>query len=116
MLAILVAINWISNRQNWRKDFTAGGTFTLADQTRKILETLPNPINVKVFAKGDDFDRFRDRLDQFQYASKKVNVEYVDIYKRPALADQYQDSAGRHGGVRVPARASSARRPTPNRT
>jgi len=90
VLAILVAINWISNRQNWRKDFTAGGTFTLAEQTRKILETLPNPINVKVFAKGDDFDRFRDRLDQFQYASKKVNVEYVDVYKRPALADQYK--------------------------
>lgn len=90
VLAILVAINWISNRQNWRKDFTAGGAFTLSDQTKKILETLPNPISIKVFTKSDDFERFRDRLDQFQYASKKVTVEYIDVYKRPGLADQYK--------------------------
>jgi ABC-type uncharacterized transport system involved in gliding motility auxiliary subunit len=90
VVAILVAINWISNRQNKRWDLTAGGSFTLSDQTRKILETLPDSVTIKVFAKGDDFERFRDRLDQFQYASKKVNVEYVDVYKRPALADQYK--------------------------
>lgn len=90
VVGILVAINWISNRQNKRWDLTAGGTFTLSDQTKKILETLPNPVTVKVFTKGDDFDRFRDRLDQFQYSSKKVSVEYIDVYKRPALADQYK--------------------------
>ncbi|HEX2343163.1 MAG TPA: Gldg family protein [Vicinamibacterales bacterium] len=90
VLGILVAINWISNRQNYRKDFTAGGTFTLSDQTKRILETLDKPVSIKVFTKGDDFERFRDRLDQFQYASKNVTVEYIDVYKRPALADQYK--------------------------
>jgi ABC-type uncharacterized transport system involved in gliding motility auxiliary subunit len=90
VLGILVAINWISNRQNYRKDFTAGGTFTLSEQTTKILQTLENPISIKVFTKGDDFERFRDRLEQFQYASKKVSVEYIDVYKRPALAEQYK--------------------------
>jgi ABC-type uncharacterized transport system involved in gliding motility auxiliary subunit len=90
VLAILVAINWISNRQNKRWDLTAGGSFTLSDQTRKVLETLPDTVSVKVFAKGEDFQRFRDRLEQFQYASKKVSVEYIDVYKRPALADQYK--------------------------
>ncbi|MGH9314026.1 MAG: GldG family protein, partial [Vicinamibacterales bacterium] len=77
-------------RQNKRWDLTAGGAFTLSDQTKKILETLPNPVTIKVFTKGDDFDRFRDRLDQFQYASKKVSVEYIDVYKRPALAERYK--------------------------
>jgi gliding motility-associatede transport system auxiliary component len=90
VLGILVGINWIANRQNKRWDLTASKAFTLSDQTKKVLETLPNPVNIKVFAKGDDFDRYRDRLDEFQYASKKVNVEYIDVYKRPAVAEQYQ--------------------------
>ena len=55
-----------------------------------MLQTLPNPVNIKVFAKGEDFDRYRDKLDEFQYVSKRVNVEYVDVYKRPAVAEQYQ--------------------------
>jgi ABC-type uncharacterized transport system involved in gliding motility auxiliary subunit len=90
VIGILIGLNWIANRQNKRWDLTAAGVFTLSDQTRKVLETLPNPVTIKVFAKGDDFGRYRDRLDQFQYASKQVNVEYIDVYKRPALAEQYK--------------------------
>jgi ABC-type uncharacterized transport system involved in gliding motility auxiliary subunit len=90
VLAILVGINWIGNRQNKRWDLTASGVFTLSEQTKKVLQTLPNPVNIKVFAKGEDFDRYRDKLDEFQYVSKKVNVEYIDVYKRPAVAEQYQ--------------------------
>jgi hypothetical protein len=36
VLAILVGVNWISNRQNKRWDLTAGGQFSLADQTKQI--------------------------------------------------------------------------------
>ena len=36
VLGILIAINWISNRQNKRWDLTAGGQFSLSDQTRQI--------------------------------------------------------------------------------
>jgi ABC-type uncharacterized transport system involved in gliding motility auxiliary subunit len=87
---ILVGINYIASRQNWRKDLTASGSFTLAEQTKKILGSLEHPVSIKVFTKSDDFDRFRDRLNEYQYVSKKVNVEYIDVYKRPAVAGQYE--------------------------
>jgi ABC-type uncharacterized transport system involved in gliding motility auxiliary subunit len=90
VLAILVALNYLASRHNKRWDLTAAKQFTLSDQTRKILEGLQKPVSVKVFAQPDDFERFRDRLDQYQYASKQVTIEYVDAVKSPSRAKQYQ--------------------------
>jgi ABC-type uncharacterized transport system involved in gliding motility auxiliary subunit len=90
VLAILVALNYLGARHNKRWDLTAAKQFTLSDQTRKILEGLQKPVNIKVFAQADDFARFRDRLDEYQYASKQVTVEYIDAVKSPSRANQYQ--------------------------
>ena len=89
VLAILVAINYLASRHNKRWDLTANQQFTLSDQTRKILQGLEGPVAIKVFAQSDDFGRFRDRLDEYQYASKQVSVEYVDAVKSPSRANQY---------------------------
>ena len=90
VLGILSALNYLASRHNKRWDLTAAKQFTLSDQTRKILEGLQKPVNIKVFAQADDFARFRDRLDEYQYASKLVSIEYVDAVKSPSRANQYQ--------------------------
>ncbi|HWK12622.1 MAG TPA: Gldg family protein [Vicinamibacterales bacterium] len=89
VLAILVAINYLGTRHDKRWDLTAAKQFSLSDQTRKVLQDLKEPVHVKVFARSDDFQRFRDRLDEYRYASKQVDVEYLDPEKKPALAQQY---------------------------
>jgi len=90
VLAILVAVNYLGVRHNKRWDLTAAKQFTLSDQTRKILEGLQKPVAIKVFAQPSDFQRFRDRLEEYQYASKQVTVEYIDAEKSPSRAQQYQ--------------------------
>jgi ABC-type uncharacterized transport system involved in gliding motility auxiliary subunit len=90
VLAILVAINYLGVRHNKRWDLTAAKQFTLSDQTRKILGSLQKPVAIKVFGQPNDFQRFRDRLDEYQYASKQVTVEYIDADKYPSRAQQYQ--------------------------
>ena len=90
VLGILVALNYLGVRHNKRWDMTAGKQFTLSDQTRKILEGLQKPVAIKVFAPTEEFQRFRDRLDEYQYASKQVSIEYIDIIKQPSRAQQYQ--------------------------
>ena len=89
VLAMLVAINYLGTRHDKRWDLTAAKQFSLSDQTRKVLQDLKEPVHVKVFARGDDFQRFRDRLDEYRYASKQVDVEYIGPEKKPALAQQY---------------------------
>jgi ABC-type uncharacterized transport system involved in gliding motility auxiliary subunit len=89
VLAILAAINYLGTRHNKRWDLTAAKQFSLSDQTRKVLQDLKQPVHIRVFARSDDFERFRDRLDEYTYATKQVTVDFIDPEKKPALAQQY---------------------------
>lgn len=93
VLAILVALNYLAARHNKRWDLTAAKQFTLSEQTRKVLQSVEKPVRIKVFATSEEFARFRERLDEFTYASPQVSVEYIDAVRRPSLANQYKVEA-----------------------
>ena len=88
VFGILAAINYLSTRHNKRWDLTAAHQFSLADQTKKVLKDLKEPVKIRVFARSDEFQRFRDRLDEYAYQSKQVSTEYIDPEKRPGVAQQ----------------------------
>ncbi len=87
-LGILIAVNYLSIRQNKRWDFTANQVYSLSDQTIKVLKTLDAPVTFVVFDKETNFDRFRDRLDEFTYHSTNVTTEYVDPDREPTRAKE----------------------------
>jgi len=86
VIGIIGAINYISTKYNKRWDLTASRQFSLSDQTKKVLQDLKEPVRIRVFARTEEFQRFRDRLDQYAYQSKQVTAEYIDPEKRPGLA------------------------------
>lgn len=92
LLAILVGINWIANRQNKRWDLTEGGQFSLSDQTVQILQSLEQPMSIKAFYRASDGSelQLRDRLEQYAYASTQVSVEYIDPDRDPIMSRQYE--------------------------
>jgi ABC-type uncharacterized transport system involved in gliding motility auxiliary subunit len=89
VLGILVAINYLSTRQNKRWDLTANKQYTLSDQTTKLLKGVDAPVKFLVFDRTDQFDRFRARLNEYAYQSSKVTVDYIDPDKKPVEAKQY---------------------------
>ena len=88
--AIVVAVNYVLARQNLRWDLTAGGQYSLSDQTRQVLDSLAGPVRIRVFAREPDFPRYRDRLDEYAYQTSRVTVDYVDADRQPMLARQYE--------------------------
>ncbi len=90
VVAILAAVNYISSREHKRWDLTSAGQFTLSPQTVKVLSSLDAPLKLTVFARESEFPTFRDRLNEYQYVSKKVSTDYVDPDKKPALARQLE--------------------------
>jgi gliding motility-associatede transport system auxiliary component len=90
VLGILVAINYIGARQNKRWDLTANKQFSLSDQTKNIVAKLDSPMQITVFAQEPDFQRYKDKLNEYQYSSKQVTTDYVDPDKKPAIAKQNQ--------------------------
>ena len=93
VLAILVAINYLASRHNKRWDLTAAKQFSLSDQTKKVLQGLDKPVRVLVFDRTDGFPRFRERLEEYEYISKQLKVEYVDLEKSPGRANEYKITA-----------------------
>ena len=90
VLVILVAINYLANRHNKRWDLTAAKQFSLSDQTKKVVTGLQKPVMMRVFDRSDGMERFRDRLDEYANVSKQVKVEYIDVERKPQVANQYQ--------------------------
>ena len=93
VLGILAAINYLAERHNKRWDLTAASQYTLSDQTKKVLQGLTKPVRVTVFARTEDFERFRSRLEEYQYLSKQLQVEYIDPEKRPSAAERLKENA-----------------------
>jgi ABC-type uncharacterized transport system involved in gliding motility auxiliary subunit len=90
-LGILVAVNYLSFRQNKRWDLTKNQQYTLSDQTVKLVKNLDAPVKFLVFDQAGNFDRFRSTLEEYKYQSpSKVDVEYIDADKRPVEAKQNQ--------------------------
>src|SRR5262245_21592132 len=90
VLVILVAINYLANRHNKRWDLTAAKQFSLSDQTKKVLQGLQKPVSMRVFDRSDAMERFRDRLEEYKNQSNQLQVEYIDVERKPQLANQYQ--------------------------
>src|SRR5216117_3064792 len=90
VLGILLAINYIGAKQKKRWDLTANKQFSLSDQTRNVLTKLDSPLQIRVFAQEPEFPRFRDKLKEYEYASKKISTEYIDPDKKPTVAKQNQ--------------------------
>jgi len=93
VLAILVGVNYAVSRRDKRWDLTAAGSFTLSDQTTKVLNSLKTPVKVLVFEAPGGFQRFRDALTMYTNASSNIQVEYVDMDREPTRAREYDIAA-----------------------
>jgi ABC-type uncharacterized transport system involved in gliding motility auxiliary subunit len=90
VLGILVAVNYLSVKQNKRWDLTANHQYSLSDQTVRLLRDLKSPVKFVVFEQEANVERFKPRLSEYQYQSKQVVVEYIDPDKKPVPAKEYE--------------------------
>ncbi|MFH1214012.1 MAG: GldG family protein [Candidatus Neomarinimicrobiota bacterium] len=90
VIAIIGLVDFFFARHTWRADTTASGTFSLSDQTRRILKNLDKDINVIAFAKKINKGSIEDRLNEYRHYSKRIKWEIVDPDEKPALARQYK--------------------------
>jgi len=90
-LGILEFINFVNASHPLRVDLSENRKFTIAPQTRNVLDNLVKPITVTVFSregsKGEG--QYRDILDTYQYRTDHIQYTISDPDKKPALARQY---------------------------
>ncbi len=94
-LALFLIVNYFSYRYYHRWDLTASKSFSLSDQSTKVVESLESDLHIVVFLAPMDevMERVRDLLSAYQSLSPKVKVEYIDpdrqLDRMQILASRY---------------------------
>jgi ABC-type uncharacterized transport system involved in gliding motility auxiliary subunit len=92
--AILVLLVLIAELKPLRLDLTQTRSFSLSEQTRKVLNEIDKPIAVKVFISASgpgatNKDKIKDLLDTYCYYDKNIKYEFVDPDSQPEITRRY---------------------------
>ena len=93
-LAIIVAVQYIILQHPKRWDLTGSGKYTLAPQSKKILDTFKDkkiPVEVQAFYESKDQasrESARDLLDQYRDVYPDFTYSFVDPDRERAIAVQ----------------------------
>jgi ABC-type uncharacterized transport system involved in gliding motility auxiliary subunit len=103
VLVMLSAVNFVSVRHYKTFDFSVAQRNSLSDQSVKLLQSLDSELKILFFYKEGVEEAQQNRRDfqnlvkRYQDVSPKVSLDFVEVNKRPDLAEQYGVNKG--GGV-----------------
>lgn len=92
VLSILVVINFLANRYNYRVDMTEGKIYSLSDQTTTVLRALPTEVRVVAFFSQDDRKKYEKMLRDYAHHSGRFSFRFVDPDAEPAETRRYKVS------------------------
>ena len=84
--AILVAVNYLGVRYNKTYDATENKLYSLSGQSIKVINGLEQDLKIYYFDQTPSFERVRGSLVQYENASSRVSVSYIDPDSKPELA------------------------------
>ncbi len=90
-MGILIFANLLAFRHKHRFDFTEGGYFTLAPQTKKLVSSLPREVKLTAFFQTESPEKiaFTNLIAGYLEETDKIKLQYVDPDKNPAVTKQY---------------------------
>lgn len=88
-LGILIILNIIFAKFNYRADLTAAKQFSLAEQTKKVLKHLDKEVQVIGFFKTGEEFQAKELLTEYSQYSPKFKFQFIDPDKKPGLAKKY---------------------------
>jgi ABC-type uncharacterized transport system involved in gliding motility auxiliary subunit len=92
-VAILIAVNYISNQHHRRLDMSSEHVYSLSSQSVNVVKNLPKPLKIYGFFAGGDNPAALELYEEYAYASPKVTFQMVDPDRSPELAERYKVSA-----------------------
>ena len=99
-LLLLAALNFFSARHHTAFDFSNSQLNTVSEQSKRLLASLDEDLNVKFFYKtGADRAEenkkiFRELVKHYQDASSRIALEIIEINENPKLAEEFGANRG----------------------
>lgn len=96
VIGLTIMANWISAR-NWKRgDWTSSGLYTLSEKSAGVTAELETEVEVVVFMTPGSplFKQVQELLSQYEAASDKIKLEYIDPDKEPLRTQQLAEQFG----------------------
>lgn len=90
VLGIIVLVNFVFNKRDYRIDLTEGKQFSISPQTVKVVQGLNKEIKITAFFEGGIDTDMEDLFEQYLSLSDKLKFETVDPVKKPDIAKKYE--------------------------
>jgi ABC-type uncharacterized transport system involved in gliding motility auxiliary subunit len=90
VVVILGAVNYLVSRHTKRWDLTRNQRYSLSDQTKKVLGALKEDVKITYFQRALESAAGKDRMQEYQAASPRVKIDFVDPIASPTRAMAYE--------------------------
>ncbi|MCO4752850.1 MAG: GldG family protein [Bacteriovoracaceae bacterium] len=85
VICILSIVNYIGVKSSFKFDLTSSKLHTLSEQSKEVASQVDEELEMVLFAKRSEWDRFLPLLGQYRNLNKKIKVNAVDIESNPSL-------------------------------
>ncbi len=90
VIAIAVVVNLIAGSINFKKDLTPNSLFAVTDDTKNVLDSVENDVNIyAMYQTGQEDSVVLRILDQYKNACSKINVQTKDPVLYPQFVEKY---------------------------
>ena len=89
VLGILILVNFIAAKHNFRWDTTREKLFSISPQSQKIVRSLTGDVHVKAFFRPTNQQGIADLLTEYASHSKRFKHEIIDPDVNPGLVKEY---------------------------
>ena len=89
-LAVIVLVNYMGARNEYRYDASEQGIFSIAPQTISLLAGLADEIHVLAFFRENEGRAAESLLDAYVAESDRFSYEMIDPDQRPEMAQQHE--------------------------
>lgn len=86
-----VGLKSLEDSYGWRKDFSFNGYTVTGEQTQKVLDALPAPVQLYLLYQSGEMDsQLYEVLARYQRLSDKISVLPTDIAQNPGLLTRFK--------------------------
>jgi len=93
---LILLIGFVAMRNPVRLDISDRNFYKLSDKTIELLERLEQDVKVTVFFQAENklYDDIENLLEEYEYRSRNIHVQWIDPARDPALVEKLANKYG----------------------
>jgi ABC-type uncharacterized transport system involved in gliding motility auxiliary subunit len=95
-IGIIAMLAWLSSRYVYQADWTTGARNTVSADTRKLLDSMDQPVSISAFVRDEGLvrDQIRDLVGSYQRFKDDITLEFINPDTQPARVRELGIASG----------------------